>query len=73
MMLLTFWGASLQYSAILNSLESKASVQTQSDWYVYVSSHPQNLLLLNLKYAVLISDWLGSHLDYSQHSFVFNY
>lgn len=52
MMLLTFWGASLQYSAILNSLESKASVQTQSEWYVYVSSHPQNLLLLNLKYAL---------------------
>lgn len=49
MMLLTFWGASLQYSAILNSLESKAGVQTQSEWYVYVSSHPQNLLLLNLK------------------------
>lgn len=52
MMLLTFWGASLQYSAILNSLESKAGVQTQSDWYVYVSSYPQNLLLLNLKYAL---------------------
>lgn len=53
MMLLTFWGASLQYSAILNSLESKASVQTQSDWYVYVSSYPQNLLLLNLNLLLL--------------------
>ena len=51
-MLLTFRGASLQYSAILNSLESKAGVKTQSEWYVYVSSHPQNLLLLNLKYAL---------------------
>ena len=53
MMLLTFWGASLQYSAILSSLESKAGVQTQSDWYVYVSSHPQNLLLLNLNLLLL--------------------
>ena len=53
MMLLTFWGASPQYSAILNSLESKANVQTQSEWYVYVSSHPQNLLLLNLNLLLL--------------------
>lgn len=53
MMLLTFWGASLQYSAILNSLESKAGVQTQSEWYVYGSSHPQNLLLLNFNLLLL--------------------
>lgn len=45
MMLLTFWGASLQYSAILNSLESKAGVQTQSEWYVYVSSHSPELII----------------------------